>query len=128
MLVQRKSNGTWWIDGIDFNEVSKINPDLYGALCKLRDYEARGFEPDDLDVVIENIHIGTVEDEYTVFGVWNNYCIAIKNIGSYAVMRIGKDGFDIIWCKYFNDRIEAEKFFSECATSDEIITTEYWKR
>ena len=112
MLVQRKPNGTWWIDGVDFNEVSKINPDLYGALCKLRDYEARGFEPDDLDVVIENIHIGSVEDGYTVFGAWNNYCIAIKNIGSYAVMRIGKDGFDIIWCKYFNDRIEAEKFFS----------------
>lgn len=128
MLVQRKPNGTWWIDGIDFNEISEINPNLYGALCKLRDYESRGFEPDDLDVVIENIHIGSVEDGYTVFGIWNNYCIAIKNIGSYAVMKIGADGFDIIWSKHFNDRIEAEKFFSECAMSDKIITTEYWKR
>lgn len=42
-------------------------------------------------------------------------------------MRIGKDGFDIIWCKYFSDRIEAEKFFSECATSDTIVTTEYYE-
>lgn len=128
MLVQRKPNGTWWIDGIDFNEINKINPDLYGALCKLRDYESRGFEPDDLDVVTENIHIGSIEDGYTLFGVWNNYCIAIKNIGSYAVMKIGADGFDIIWCKHFNNRIEAEKFFSECAMSDAIITTEYWRR
>ena len=78
MLVQKKPNGTWWIDGVDFNEISKINPNLYGALCKLRDYEARGFEPDDLDVVIENIHIGSVEDGYTVFGIWNSYCIAIN--------------------------------------------------
>lgn len=128
MLVKRKPDGTWWIDGIDFREIRKINPNLYGALCKLRDYEARNFEPDDLDMVIENIHVGSVKGEYTVFGVWNNYCIAIKNIGSYAVMRIGKDGFEIIWRKFFNSRAEAEKLFSECAVSDIIMTTEYWKR
>lgn len=128
MLVQTKPNGTWWIDGVSFEEVRKINPELYGALCKLRDYEARDFEPDDLDVVIENIHIGSVKDGYTVFGVWNDYCIAIKNLSRYAVMRIGEDGFDIIWRKCFNNRIEAGKFFFECASSNRITITEYWKR
>lgn len=125
MLTKINPDGTWSCNGIDFKGVSG---NMYGALCKLRDYEKRGFEPDDLDVVIENIHIGSVKNGYTVFGVWNNYCITIKNIGSYAVIKIGADGFDIIWCKYFSDRIEAEKFFSECAMSDTIITTEYWKR
>jgi len=126
MLTKTNPNGTWSCLGIDLE--NGVSSSVYGALCKLRDYEDRGFEPDDLDVVIENIHIGSVRDGYTVFGVWNNYCIAIKNIGSYAVMRIGNDGFDITWCKHFNSRTEAERFFSECATSDVITTTEYWKR
>lgn len=125
MLTTTNSDGTWSCHSVD---LEKVSSGVYRALCKLRDYEARGFEPDDLDVVIENIHIGSVEDGYTVFGVWNNYCIAIKDIGSYAVMRIGRDGFDIIWRKLFNSRTEAEKFFSECAVSDTIMTTEYWKR
>lgn len=126
MLTTTNSDGTWSCRDVDLKK--GVSSGVYGALCKLRDYEARGFEPDDLDVVIENVHIGSVEDGYTVFGVWNNYCIAIKNIDSYAVMRIGKDGFDIIWRKYFNSRTEAEKFFSECAASDTIMTTEYWRR
>lgn len=126
MLTTTNSDGTWSCRDVDLKK--GVSSGVYGALCKLRDYEKRGFEPDDLDVVIENIHIGSVEDGYTVFGVWNNYCIAIKDIGSYAVMRIGRDGFDIIWRKLFNSRTDAEKFFSECAVSDTIMTTEYWKR
>lgn len=126
MLTKKNPDGTWSCNGVDFKE--GVSSGVYGALCKLRDYEARGFEPDDLDVVLENIHIGSVKDGYTVFGVWNDYCIAIKNIGSYAVMRIGKDGFDITWCRHFNSRTEAEIYFSELAMSDAIITTEYWKR
>ena len=73
MLTKINPDGTWSCQGVDFKEV---NGNLYGALCKLRDYEKSGFEPDDLDRVKKNIHIGLSINGHIVFGVWNGYCIA----------------------------------------------------
>lgn len=44
MLIKRESNGSWSIDGID---VTKVSPAVYGALCKLKDYEKTGLNPGD---------------------------------------------------------------------------------
>ena len=33
--------------------MGNIEGNLYGALCKLRDYEKSGFEPDDLTVFLK---------------------------------------------------------------------------
>ena len=73
MLTKTNPDGTWNCQGVDFKEL----PDgMYGALCKLRNYEKSGFEPDDLDKVKENVHIGLTICKYIVVGVWNGYCIA----------------------------------------------------
>ena len=44
MLTQKSPDGTWSVKGIDFKDCTG---NMYGALCKLRDYEATGLEPDD---------------------------------------------------------------------------------
>lgn len=44
MLTKRRSDGTWTCEGIDLKEVE---PAVYGALCKLRDYERTGLNPSD---------------------------------------------------------------------------------
>ncbi|MDE7137092.1 MAG: hypothetical protein K2O29_01345 [Ruminococcus sp.] len=73
MLTKINPDGTWSCQGVDFKE---LKGNMYGALCKLRDYEKSGFEPNDLDRVKENIHIGSDIKGYVVFGIWNDYCIA----------------------------------------------------
>ena len=44
MLTVKKPNGEWYVKGVDFKDCTG---NMYGALCKLRDYEATGLEPDD---------------------------------------------------------------------------------
>lgn len=44
MLTVKKPNGEWYVKGVDFKDCTS---EMYGALCKLRDYEATGLEPDD---------------------------------------------------------------------------------
>lgn len=110
---------------MDFNE---LKGNMYGALCKLRDYEKSGFEPDDLDRVKENIHIGSLINGYVVFGVWNDYCIAesLSTPDNYVVWKI--DGFGVWAGYYFDNRADAEKKFFERASDAEPNKTEYWKR
>ncbi|MDE6781625.1 MAG: hypothetical protein K2J40_09220 [Ruminococcus sp.] len=125
MLTEINSDGTWSCHGVDLNEVKG---NLYGALCKLRDYEKSGFEPDDLDRVKENIHIGSYINGYVVFGVWNDYCIA-ENLNSpdnYVVWKI--DGFGVWAGHYFDNKKAAEEKFFESAFGAVSNKTEYWKR
>ena len=51
MLTKINYDRTWSCKGINFED---LNGNAYGALCKLRDYEKSGFEPDDLDRIREN--------------------------------------------------------------------------
>ncbi len=44
MLTEVKPNGEWRVKGIDFKSCT---PEMYGALCRLRDYEKTGLNPDD---------------------------------------------------------------------------------
>lgn len=44
MLTKRLPDGTWICEGVDLRDVE---PAIYGALCKLRDYERTGLNPSD---------------------------------------------------------------------------------
>jgi len=44
MLTKKNPDGTWSVQGVDFKDCTG---DIYGALCKLRDYEKTGLEPSD---------------------------------------------------------------------------------
>ena len=114
MLTKINPNGTWNCKGINLGEV---NGNIYGALCKLRDYEKSGFEPDDLDRIRENIHIGSVIQNYTVISIYENeHCLAENRFsGSYAVWNINTDKCGVNSGYYCKDRGEAERnYFSRC--------------
>lgn len=116
MLTKINSDGTWSCSGINMTQTD-IDGNLYGALCKLRDYEKSGFEPDDLDRVLGNIHVGSVIQNYAVFGVWNDYCIA-ENTNApepYVVWKIDRDGFGVNSGRYFTTIEESQRCFAETA-------------
>ncbi|MDE6780857.1 MAG: hypothetical protein K2J40_05290 [Ruminococcus sp.] len=127
MLTKINPDGTWSCRGVDFSEVSG---NLYGALCKLRDYEKSGFEPDDLDRVKENIHIGSHINGYIIFGVWNDYCIAENQNAPdpYVVWKIESNGFGVLEGFCFDNIDDAEISFFERAFGAAPNKTEYWKR
>lgn len=127
MLTKKKPDGTWSCQGVEFGE---INGNVYGALCKLRDYEKSGFEPDDLDLVKENIHIGSKIEGYVVFGIWNDCCIAEnrKAPAPYVVWEIDSDGFGVRFGRYFERFQQAQKCFYHAAIASKPNKTEYWKK
>lgn len=43
-ITYHSDNGTWGIEGFD---IQRCPRELYGALCKLKDYEDTGMSPDD---------------------------------------------------------------------------------
>ena len=127
MLTRTNPDGTWRVYGVDFGD---CNDNMYGALCKLRDYEATGLEPHDLDIIKGNVHIGSEIEDYKVFGVWNNCCIAVnsKVPESYVVWRIEKNGFGVHTGYYFGDLQQAQKYFYSAAIENEPDTREYWRK
>jgi len=127
MLTKTNPDGTWSCLGVKFSEV---RGNLYGALCKLRDYEKSGFEPRNLDRVKENIHIGSNIKKYVVFGIWNDYCIA-ENPNApepYVTWKIESNGSGVWAGHYFVNKEDAEKDFFERAFGAVSNKTEYWKR
>lgn len=52
MLTKMKPNGSWSVIGSDGEEIpwKAIPNELYGALCKLRDYEKTGLSPDTIEI------------------------------------------------------------------------------
>ena len=127
MLTKINPDGTWNCQGVDFGEVSG---NLYGALCKLRDYEKTGLEPDDLNRVKRNIHIGSEIVGYVFFGIWNDYCIA-ENPNApepYVVWAIDFDGFGVRTGKYFENFQQAQKYFYHSAITSKPNKKEYWKK
>lgn len=100
MLTKTNPDGTWSCQGIDYEELP-VN--VYAALCKLHDYEKSGFEPEELDKVKENVHIGSDINGYIVFGVWDDYCIA-ENPNApdpYVTWKIDSNGFSVRAGHYF---------------------------
>ena len=49
-------SGDWWVKDNDGNSVpwDMLPPCIYGALCKLRDYERTGLSPSDVEQLLED--------------------------------------------------------------------------
>lgn len=56
MLTKSNPDGKWCVIGSDGEEIpwKAIPNELYGALCKLRDYEKTGFSPELVAVIRED--------------------------------------------------------------------------
>ena len=52
MLTKTKPDGTWNVIGADGKEIpwKDVPNGLYGAICKLRDYEKTGLSPDTIEI------------------------------------------------------------------------------
>lgn len=52
MLTKTKPDGSWSVIGSDGEEIpwKDIPNELYGAICKLRDYEKTGLSPDTIAI------------------------------------------------------------------------------
>ena len=52
MLTKTKPDGSWSVIGVDGKIVpwKDIPKELYGAICKLRDYEKTGLSPDTIEI------------------------------------------------------------------------------
>ena len=57
-LTEVKKNGEWALKGVKWKKLCtgkkitlKVREKLYGALCKLRDYENTGLSPEDVERV-----------------------------------------------------------------------------
>ena len=127
MLTWKEKNGTWGVYGVDFRD---CNDNMYGALCKLRDYEATGLNIDDIERMQKNVHIGSEISGYKVFGIWNNCCIAVnpKAPESYVVWKIEGNGFGVHTGYYFGDLQQAQDYFQRAAIANKPDTREYWKK
>lgn len=51
-ITKELPNGTWEIEGVSWKEVPG---NLYGALCKLRDYENTGLSPAEINTLIDKL-------------------------------------------------------------------------
>lgn len=51
-LTWKKPNGEWGVRGVD---LSALPPALYGAMCRLRDFEERAEDPDALDLLLDEL-------------------------------------------------------------------------
>ena len=45
MLTYTNPDGEWGLKGYD---IKQVPAELYGAICKLRDYENTGYQPDEI--------------------------------------------------------------------------------
>ena len=57
-LIEVKKNGEWALNGVQWEELcagrvitEELRQELYGALCKLRDYENTGLSPEEVERV-----------------------------------------------------------------------------
>lgn len=52
MLTKTKPDGSWNVIGADGEEIpwKDVPNELYGAICKLRDYEKTGLSPDTIEI------------------------------------------------------------------------------
>lgn len=66
MLTKSNPDGKWCVIGVDGKIVpwKAIPKELYGALCKLRDYEKTGLSPDTIEITRdENKRLKSLVDE-----------------------------------------------------------------
>lgn len=117
-FTHKEPNGHWWIPGVNFTDLPK---GVYGALCKLLDYEDTGLSPDEVERMrdsVEEIHIGSEIQGYEVYGIYKEACIAYnKNLHGYAVWHIDADKRGVYSGSYYDNEQDAERRFVELAFS-----------
>ncbi len=116
-FTYKEPSGAWGVHGEEFSNMSQT---VYGAMCKLLDYEETGFSPDEVKKVqhqLKEVHIGMKIQDYEVFGIFNGYCIAFnrKAPDPYVVWTIDSNKCGVRNGRYFGAKAEAVSKFAECA-------------
>lgn len=113
-FTYRTEDGRWGVRGVDFDGIGEV---MYGALCKLRDYENTGLSPWEVEDLQDQIKVGTMIGGYKVFGCCNGYCVAENKTAymPYAVWQIVGDGHSICDGKHFKTKDEAGIYFTQMA-------------
>lgn len=116
-LTQKSPSGTWFLRGVD---LQALQPEVYGALCKLLAYEDTGLDPDEVEHMkgdAELLHIGSMIKGYEIIGIYKNNCIARQKYGTgWAVWHLDSDRCGVWGGCYFsgNDaQRQAEHAFSD---------------
>jgi len=116
-FTYKEPSGAWGVHGEEFRNMSQT---IYGAMCKLLDYEETGLSPDDVEEIqyqLEQVHIGQKIDGYEVFGMFNGCCIAFnkKAPDPYVVWTIDDDKCGVHNGRYRSTKEEAVSVFAEYA-------------
>ncbi len=76
MLTETRPDGSWSVSGIDFKD---CKGNMYGALCRLRDYEKTGLNPEDFrsDSYEKNICIRYSTSQLQELSS-KGYCVKLK--------------------------------------------------
>lgn len=69
-ITKELPNGTWEIDGMDWRAVPG---NIYGALCKLRDYENTGLNPAEVNILKEKSNKLTLLNTGTLPKIKNDF-------------------------------------------------------
>ena len=121
-FTYKEPSGTWGVHGEEFKNMSNT---MYGAMCKLLDYEETGLSPDEVERIqsqFEQVHIGQKIGGYEVFGMFNGYCIAFnrKVPEPYVVWTIDDDKCGVHGGRYRKTKEEAVSVFAEYAFGIEL--------
>lgn len=113
-LTYRTDDGRWGVKGVEMSELSGV---LYGALCKLRDYENTELSPTAVEYLRDEIRVGTMVGGYKVIGCCNGYCVGENKATfmPYAVWKLDGDGHSVCDGKHFRTRDEAGMYFTQNA-------------
>ena len=116
-FTYKEPSGIWGVHGEALKDMSQT---MYEAMHKLLDYEETGLSPDaveDMQSELEKVHIGQKIQNYEIFGMFADYCIAVnkKESESYVVWTIDADKCGVHTGRYCGTKAEAVRIFAECA-------------
>ena len=116
-FTYKEPSGAWGVHGEEFRNMSDT---MYGAMCKLLDYEETGLSPDDVEHIqhqLKEVHTGMKIQDYEVFGIFNGYCIAFnrKAPEPYVVWTIDSNKCGVHNGRYSGTKAEAVREFAEHA-------------
>ncbi|MBR2086115.1 MAG: hypothetical protein IJ906_03075 [Oscillospiraceae bacterium] len=125
-LTTKEPSGKWSLRGVD---LQALQPEVYGALCKLLAYEETGLDPDEVERMkdaSELLHIGSMIEGYEIIGIYDGMCIGRQRYGGrWAVWHLDADLCGVWGGRYFSGEAakqEAEQAF--CADAFELRMVE----
>ena len=93
---------------------------IYGAMCKLLDYEETGLSPDKVENMqdeLEKVRVGGYVGSYQIIGMYENCCIAHSKTAPspWVVWTIDSDRYGVQGGRYRDTKEEAVQEFLESA-------------